>query len=408
MFDPRTITADFPLLSRTVRDGKSIHYLDNAATTQKPQVVIDSLTDFYSQHNGNIHRGVHTLSEEATEMFEGARSKVQKFIGARLPSEIVFTSGTTHGINLVAFSWGRANIKAGDEIVLTEMEHHANLIPWQILAKETGAVLKFIPMGTDFLLDLRNLKGIITEKTKLVCVVHASNFIGTLNDLDEITRRAREVGAKVLVDCAQSAPHLAINVQKLRADFLTFSSHKLLGPMGAGVLYIESETAKDMPPFMTGGGIIDEVSFQESTFQEPPARFEPGTPPVADIIGMGVAIDYLNNFDMSQVLEHERELVKYLFEKFDEIGDITIFGTRDLSKRIGVVAFESKGIHSHDLATVSDEGGVAIRSGQHCVQALHKKLGLADSARASFYLYNTREDVDALIEGILKARKILL
>src|SRR3989344_2284132 len=200
MFDPRTITADFPLLSRTVRDGKTLHYLDNAATTQKPQVVIDSLTDFYTLHNGNIHRGVHTLSEEATEMFEGARSKVQKFIGARLPSEIVFTSGTTHGINLVAFSWGRANIKAGDEIVLTEMEHHANLIPWQMLAKETGAVLKFIPMGTDFLLDLRNLKGIITEKTKLVCVVHASNFIGTLNDLDPITKRAREVEAKVLID----------------------------------------------------------------------------------------------------------------------------------------------------------------------------------------------------------------
>ncbi len=402
-----SLIKDFPIFNRKVGSGKDLVYLDNAATTQKPQVVVDALVDYYQNHNANIHRGVHTLSEEATERYEAVRGKVQKFIGARLPSEIIFTSGTTEAINLVSYTWGRQNINAGDEILLTEMEHHANLIPWQILAKEKQAVLRFIPVTEHGLLDFRNLTALLNEKTKLVAMVHASNFLGTLNDLSPIVKRAKKLGVPVLLDAAQSAPHLPLNVQKLGVDFLAFSAHKMLGPTGVGVLYIKDNIAQGMAPFLTGGGMIKKVSYDKTEFQTPPHRFEAGTPNIAGVIGLGAALDYLEKVGFENLLAHERELVRYLLEKLGEIGGVTVYGSRELELKVGVVSFSVVGIHSHDLATLADEQGVAIRSGHHCAQPLHQKMGINESARASFYLYNSSEDVDRLIEAIKKARKLL-
>lgn len=395
-------------MSRKVAGDQPLVYLDNAATTQKPQVVIEAMVEFYSKHNANIHRGVHTLSEEASQIYEDVRVQAQHFLGARLPSEIIFTKNTTESINLVAYSWGRANIAEGDEILVSEMEHHANLIPWQILAREKGAKLRFIPVTKEGHLDLRNIKGLLTEKTKLLAVVHASNFLGTLNDLDELTKMARQQGTKVLIDAAQSAPHIPINVQKLRADFLAFSAHKMLGPMGVGVLYIKSECQDSMNPFLTGGGMIRKVDFNETTFANPPEKFEAGTPDVAGVMAFGKAIEYLTNVGLDNVLTHERSLVQFLIAKFEEMGDVAIYGPKTAEERVGVVSFSIKGIHSHDLATILDENGVAVRSGHHCVQPLHRKFCINDSTRVSFYLYNSKEDVNRLVEGIKRARALML
>ena len=382
-------------------------YLDNAATTQKPQVVIDAVTDFYTQHNANIHRGVHALAEESTEMYEAVRKQTQDFLHARLSSEIIFTKGTTESVNLVAFTWGREHIHEGDEILLTEMEHHAQLVPWQVLAKEKGATLRFIPVTADGMLDLRNLKGYLTEKTKLVALVHASNFLGTLNDLAPIMKRAKQLEVPVLVDAAQSAPHVKLNVQKMGCTFLALSAHKMMGPTGVGVLYVKQEVLQEMPPFLTGGSMISRVALEESTYQDAPQRFEAGTPNIAGVIGFGAALTYLQGIlETTDLLAHEQELVAYAMEQFTEIGGVTIYGPSDPQHRVGVVSFSVDGIHSHDLATIADEQGVAIRSGHHCVQPMHDILGITDSARASFYLYNTKEDVDVLIESILAARKI--
>lgn len=404
----QSIKADFPILSREVAGGKSLVYLDNAATTQKPQVVIDALVNYYSQHNANIHRGVHTLSEESSQIYEDGRVAVQKFIGARLPSEIIFTKNTTEAINLVAYAWGRSHLREGDEILVSEMEHHANLIPWQILAQEKGASLRLIPVTPEGRLDLRNIKGLITEKTKLLAVVHASNFLGTINDLDELTKLAKQNGTLVLIDAAQSAPHLPLNVQKLRADFLAFSSHKMLGPLGIGVLYIRDDIQSQMPPFLTGGGMIKKVDFLEASFAASPEKFEAGTPDVAGVAGFTAALSYLESVGLEKILAHERQLVDLLLAEFEGMPEVTVYGPQNSRERVGVVAFSVAGIHSHDLATILDEEGVAVRSGHHCVQPLHRKWDLTDSTRASFYLYNSEEDVSRLLSGIKRAQSLLL
>lgn len=408
MLNTESLRKDFPVLTRQVRSGQDLVYFDNAATTQKPQVVIDAVRDYYSQTNANIHRAIHELGEEATEQYEAVRSQTQQLLGAQLPSEIIFTAGTTESINLVAYAWGRINIIAGDEILLSEMEHHANLVPWQQLARETGAKLRFIPVTEEGELDLRNIKGLLTNKTKLLAVVHASNFLGTLNELDELTKLAKKRGAAVLIDAAQSVPHHAVKVNKLRADFLAFSAHKMCGPTGVGVLYVTSERYSQMQPFLTGGSMIKKVDFENSTFADPPQQFEAGTPNIAGVIGFGAALTYLGQFEEGEILRHEQELVAYALKRFEELGSVCVYGPCDPQKRVGVLAFSVEGIHSHDLATVLDENGVAIRSGHHCVQPMHRKLGVNDSARASFYLYNTKDEVDTMIEAIAVAKRLFL
>lgn len=407
MFDAETIRAQFPIFSRTVRGGKRLVYLDNAATTQRPQGVIDELVKAYTTHNANIHRGVHTLSEEATVLFEESRKATQQFVGARIPTEIIFTKSTTESINLVAQAWARPRLKAGDEILLTEMEHHANLIPWQRVAAQTGVVLRFIPVLPEGTFDLRNLSRLLTEKTKLVALVHASNFLGTLNDLTEITKRARGFEVPILLDAAQSAAHLPLHVQKLKVDFLTCSAHKLYGPFGVGILYMKDIHHEACEPFLTGGHMIKEVQFDSATYAEVPDLFEAGTQAIAEVIALQSAFTFIQDIGWESLAEHEKDVTQYLLQQLTDAGAV-VHGRQTTEHRVGVVSFSVPSIHAHDLATVVDQSeGVAIRSGHHCVQPLHRKMGLTDSARASIGVYNTRDDVDALMRGIATARKIL-
>lgn len=401
-FDPAVLRKDFPIFE-TEAHGKPLVYLDSAATSQKPRQVLDRLTLFYETENANVHRGVYDLSEKATAAYEGARDACARFIGARSSRSIVFTRGTTESINLVRFTWGRANISAGDEILVTEMEHHSNLIPWQLLAQETGASLRHLPIDDEGMLRLDLLDEYITNKTKLVALALMSNVLGTINPVRRVADAAHAVGARVLVDAAQAAPHLSFDVNELDADFLAYSAHKMCGPTGAGVLYGREDLLEEMPPFHGGGEMIREVWADHATWNEIPYKFEAGTPNVEQAVGMGAAIEYLEGLGMDAVREHEMELTAYAIQRLDAIG-ATIYGPRSLEDRGGVVSFNLDGVHPHDMSTIVDQEGVCIRAGHHCAQPLMRRLGVPATARASFYVYNTRDDVDVLIEAIEKSK----
>lgn len=402
--DPNVVRKDFPILERTMA-GKPLVYLDSAVTSQKPRQVIEALSDFYENHNANVHRGIYPLGEEATAAYEGAREKVAAFVGAPDPNSIVFTRGTTESINLVAHGWGRKFLREGDEIVLTEMEHHSNIVPWQLCAQDTGAVLKYVPITDDGLLELESVRSTVTERTKLVGVTGQSNVLGTLTPLREIAEIAHDVGAKVLVDGAQFVSHNPVNVSELSVDFLTFSGHKMLGPTASGGLYGRRELLEEMDPFLGGGEMIQEVFPDRSTYKEPPWRFEAGTPAIAQAVGLGAAVDYLEDLGMKNVREHERELVAYALKRLGETG-ARIFGPMDPDLRGGAVSFWFKDVHPHDLATILGQEGVAIRAGHHCAQILMRRLGVPATARASFYVYTLPEEIDALVEALARAEEV--
>jgi cysteine desulfurase/selenocysteine lyase len=408
-FDPVALRADFPILAREVH-GKPVAYLDNAASAQKPRVVIEALVEFYQAHYANVHRGLHTLSEEATAAYEGARDKVALFINAPNRAGVVFTRSTTEAINLVAHTWGRANVGAGERILVTEMEHHSNLVPWQMLAREVGAELAYVSVTDEGRLDLGSLDRLLEGPVKLVAFTHVSNVLGTVNPAQKIVARAHAAGARVLVDAAQSVPHLPMDVQALDCDFLAFSGHKMCGPTGIGVLYGRPELLEEMPPFLTGGGMIKRVGRSEAEWNDLPWKFEAGTAAIAEAVGLGAAVDYLSGVGMETVWAHEQELTTYALERLAEIPGVCVIGPPTVSSkdeggaRAGVIAFTVDTIHPHDLAQVLDGEGIAIRAGLHCAQPLHERLGLNATARASFYVYNTTEEADRLVEGIQKVQ----
>jgi cysteine desulfurase/selenocysteine lyase len=402
MLDVNRIREDFPVLSRRVY-GRPLIYLDNAATSQKPRCVIQALVDYYEAYNSNVHRGVHALSMEATERYEEAREKVARFIGAPSTEGIIFVRNTTEAINLVAHTWARTTIQPGDEVLLTEMEHHSNLLPWQRLAQEKGCKLRFLRVTEEGTLDLSELDGLLNERTRLVAITHMSNVLGTINPVREVTEAARRVGAAVLVDGAQSVPHLPVDVKELDCDFLAFSGHKMLGPTGIGVLYVKRELLEEMEPFLRGGEMVREVWLDRATWNELPLRFEAGTPNIADTIALGAAIDYLQSLGMEQVRRHEAELTAYALQAFRELEEVEVYGPTDLGIRGGIISFYSSEVHPHDLGTFLDREGIAIRAGHHCAMPLMRKLGVPATARASFYIYNTKEEIDLLIQALKKA-----
>lgn len=400
-FDVEKVRSDFPILQRKIGNSPLV-YLDNAATSQKPQQVIDALTDYYTRYNANVHRGVHTMSVEATDAFEAARAKVAKFIGAEHPESIIWTRNISEAINLVAYSWGDANVSAGDEIVVTAMEHHSGIVPWQQLAMRKGAELKIIPRTEDGRLDMKAASELITTKTKMVSTVQMSSVLGTINDMKALGKLAHDNGALILVDAAQSAPHMPVNVNDLDCDFLGFSAHKMLGPTGIGVLYGRPELLEAMPPWMFGGDMILTVSYEDASWNDLPYKFEAGTPNIADAIATGAAVDYLSDLGMENVLAHEEELTAYALKRFAELERIQIMGPTDTKDRGGIISFTHDTIHPHDLGTALDQIGIAIRTGHHCAMPLVRSYDVVAAARASFYIYNTRSEVDALIEGIKK------
>ena len=403
MLNVAHLRQDFPILFRKV-NGRPLVYLDNAATSQKPRQVIQALVDYYEGYNSNVHRGVHTLSMEATDRYEEAREKVAGFLHAPSSECIVWVRNTTEGINLVAHVWGLANLREGDEVVVTEMEHHSNLVPWQEVTKATGATLKLIPVKDDGLLDLSRLDTIITPRTRLVSVIHMSNVLGTINPVKELGKAAHKVGALFMVDAAQSVPHAAVDVQDMDCDFLAFSGHKMLGPTGIGVLYVKPEVVLGLEPFLWGGDMVREVWYDRATWNDIPWRFEAGTPNIADAIALGVAVDYLQALGMKDVRAHEVQLTEYALERLKPLEAVTVFGPRDMNVRGGVVAFDVPGIHPHDLGTALDQEGIAIRTGHHCAMPLTRdRLGLAATARASFYLYNTEEEIDLFVDSLKRA-----
>ena len=386
-------------------NGHPLVYLDNAATSQKPVQVIAELTRYYRDTNANIHRGVHALSQEATEQFEAVRDRVRAFINAPSSAEIIFTRNTTESINLVAHSWARTNMVAGDEVVFTEIEHHSNIVPWQLLRDERGVVLRHIPMRDDGTLDMDVARQVIGERTKLLAITKMSNALGTIVDVESLAELAHEHGALVLVDGAQSVPHLATDVQAMGADFLAFSSHKMLGPTGVGVLWARRELLDAMPPFLGGGDMILTVSLEESSWNDVPHKFEAGTPNIADVIAFGSAIDYLEKLGMAAVRQHERELLGYALDRLADVPGLTLYGPMDVEQRGGVVSFGLDGIHPHDIGQVLDSRGIAIRAGHHCAQPVMQRLNISATARASFYLYNTTDEVDALVAAVGEAAR---
>jgi len=387
---------DFPALHQTVH-GHPLVYLDNAATSQKPYAVIDALRNFYELDNANVHRGIHELSNRATAAFEAARERVARFLNARCAEEIIFTRGTTEAINLVASTWGNRHIKSGDQILLTEMEHHSNIVPWQLLAERTGAQLVFVPVVNDEgLLDLARLDDVFTRKVKLFAMVHVSNSLGTVNQVAQLCARARKLGITTLVDAAQSAGHMSLDVQEIGCDFLAFSGHKVCGPTGIGVLYGRGEILETMPPYQGGGDMIDSVEFQKSTYKTAPHKFEAGTPDISGAIGLHAALDYLDAIGRRKIWEHDCKLGEYAYAQLSALNNIRLFGPK--TGRAGLVSFLLKGIHAHDIVTVADQYGVALRGGHHCTQPLLRKLGVESTARASFYFYNTTAEVDRLVE----------
>jgi cysteine desulfurase/selenocysteine lyase len=404
VFDVELIRRDFPILQRTVR-GKPLVYLDNAATSQKPTAVIDALVEYYERYNANIHRGLHTLAEEATARYEEVRDKVCHFINAPDRESIVFTRNATEAINLVASAWGREYLYEGDEIVATVMEHHSNLVPWQVLAKETGATLRFVDIDDEGRLVREDWQRLISEKTKLVAVTQMSNVLGTINPVREIADLAHEAGALILVDGAQSVAHMPVDVRKLDCDFLAFSGHKMFGPTGVGVLYTRHEVLAGMAPFLTGGHMIGAVSLENVTWNELPWRFEAGTPDIADVIAFGAAVDYLQAVGMDAVRRHDVKLTSYALDVLGQIPNVTLYGPPDAADRGAAVSFNVGSLHPHDVGTVLDSHGVAIRAGHHCAQPLMTRLGISATARASFHIYNRREEIDILAEGIREAAR---
>jgi cysteine desulfurase/selenocysteine lyase len=397
--------ADFPILAREVRPGVPLVYFDSTATAQKPLAVIAAMDTYYRRSNANVHRGIHTLAEEATALYEGARDRVQKFINARSRKEVIFTRNATEALNLVAQSWGRHTLKAGDVIVLTEMEHHSNLVPWHMLAAEKGARLEFIPVTDDGLLDLAAFDKLLALGPKLVSLTHMSNVLGTINPIAEIAAKARAAGATVLVDSAQSVPHFAVDVQVLGVDFLAFSSHKMCGPTGLGVLWGRQELLDEMPPWLGGGDMIRRVYLREFKVNDLPYKFEAGTPAIAEAIGLGAAVDYLTSIGMDAIAGHERELIAYALERLEEVPGVRVYGP-PAEKKGGVAAFTLEGVHPHDIAQVLDRDGIAVRAGHHCAMPLHDRFNLPATARASFYLYNTTAEVDKLIDGLYKVKQV--
>ena len=396
------IRKDFPLFNQS-KNGNSLVYLDSTATTQKPQKVIDAITSYYKKYNANIHRGVYSIAEKATSEFEAVRDRVQSFINAEKREEIIFTKGTTESINLVAYSWGKKYLKAGDEILITEMEHHSNNVPWQFISKSTGAKLKYIPINENGELD--NPQDYITEQTKLVALIHQSNVLGTINPIKEIIQYAHNVGAVVLVDGAQSIPHMPIDVQNLGCDFFVFSGHKMLGPTGVGVLYGNAKILNSMDPFLSGGEMIKDVTMDSVSYNDLPWKFEAGTPNIAQVIGLGAAIDYINYIGLDVIHKQCELLTAYAIKKLSKISGLTIYGKAN--DRGAVVSFNIDGIHPHDLAQLLDQQNICIRVGHHCAQPLLAKFGLTSSARVSFYVYNTIEDIDTLVHGIKKSMLML-
>ena len=404
--DPVALRSDFPILRQEV-NGHPLIYLDSASSSQKPQVVIDALDAYYRDYNANVHRGIYTIGEKATAEYERARAKVGRFINAPDSHEIVFTRNATEAINLVAYSWGRRNISRGDAIVLTEMEHHANLVPWQLLVQEKDGDLEFIPITDDGRLRLEVFEVLLKLRPKLVAFTHVSNTLGTINPVREMAEMAHEAGALVLVDGAQAVPHVPVDVQELGADFYAFSGHKMLGPMGSGALWARRELLEAMPPFLAGGEMIREVHLRRSDWNDIPWKFEAGTPAVGDAIGLGVAVDYLTAIGMDRVREHERQLVDHALEILPaRVPGIELYGPLDPDARGGVVPFNLPGIHPHDVAQVLDRFGIAVRAGHHCTMPLHERLDLAATARASFSVYSTRDDIDQLADGLLEVQKL--
>lgn len=402
--DMMAIRLQFPILSRMV-NGRPLIYLDNAATAQKPQTVIDAVSQYYSEYNANIHRGIHTLAEEATAAYEASRAALQEFIGAASPDEIIFTRGTTEGINLVAYTWGRANIIAGDEIIISEMEHHSNIVPWQILCEERNAVLKVIPVMDNGELSMPAYLDLLTTRTRLVAVTQVSNALGTINPAEEIIRAAHQAGALVLVDGAQSAVHLDINVRDVDCDFFAFSGHKLYGPTGIGVLYGKKELLNHMPVFHGGGEMIKEVTFAHTTYNDLPYKYEAGTPNIADAIALKAAIDFIKKLGRDQIRQHEAALLRYATEQLEAIPGLTIIG--NAKEKASVISFIIKGLHPQDIGILLDNQGIAVRTGHHCTQPLMKRFGIPGTVRASFAVYNTTEEIDVLIAGLHKAIKML-
>jgi len=399
------IRKDFPILERETRKGVRVVYLDSTATSQKPLQVIEAMNDYYRRSNANIHRGVHTLAEEATSMYEGAREKIARFINAASAREIIYTRNTTESINLVAYSWARANLKAGDLVVLTEMEHHSNLVPWHMLQMERGIELDFIPVTQDGLLELETYKSLLDRRPKLVSFTHMSNVLGTINPAAEIIRLGHEAGAIVLVDGAQSVPHLQVDIQALDADFYAFSAHKMCGPTGIGILYGKTALLDSMPPFLGGGDMIKEVKLRSFRANTLPHKFEAGTPAIAEAIGFGAAVDYLTGIGMDKIAAHEHEITEYALERLEEIPGVKLFGP-SADKKGGVAAFTLEGVHPHDVAQILDQDGIAVRAGHHCAQPLHEKFGIPATSRASFYLYNTKDEVDILVNGLYKVKEM--
>ena len=409
-FDAHAIAKDFPILDRTIRDGKRLIYLDSGATSQKPNVVIDAESDFYRLHNAAVHRGAHQLAEEATDAYEGARDIVANFLNAHV-DEVVFTKSATESLNLVSYAMGNAapgnrfHLKSGDSIVITEMEHHANLIPWQQLAARTGAQLKWFSVTEEGRLDLSNIDSLIDSSTKVVALTHQSNVLGTINPLEAITRRAHQVGAVVVLDACQSVPHMPVDVKALDIDFLAFSGHKAVGPTGIGIFWGRTELLAELPPFLTGGSMIENVTMESATWAQAPKKFEAGVPNMAQAVGLGAALNYLTKIGMDSIHRHEVELTSYLLNGLSEIKDLRIIGPKTTELRGGAVSFTLGDIHPHDLGQYLDSQGIAVRTGHHCAWPLTRKLGVPATTRASVYLYNTTDDLDSLIEGVQGAQK---
>ena len=400
--DVERLRNDFPILEREV-NGHPLVYLDNAASSQKPRQVVEAMVDYYYRHHANVHRGAHTLAVEASDLYEGARHKLARFINAPDPASVIFTRNTTEAINLVADSWARHNLNPGDEIIVGVAEHHANLVPWQRAVEERGARLRAVPLTPDHRFDLDAYRELLGERTRLVATWHMSNMLGAINPVREIADLAHEAGALVLVDGAQAAPHMPVDVQELGADFYALSGHKMCGPTGAGALWGRADVLREMPPFLTGGSMIRRVEIEGSSFADIPMRFEAGTPNIAEVVGLGAAVDYLEEIGMERIFEHDRQLLGYALEKMRELDGVSLYGPEG-EDRGGIIAFNVDGAHPHDIATVLDQEGVAVRAGHHCAQPLIRALGTQATARASFYFYNTEEEIDRFVAAVVKAR----
>jgi cysteine desulfurase/selenocysteine lyase len=406
-YDVESLRNDFPILDRRVHDGVPLIYLDSANTSQKPRAVIDSLVEFYERHNSNIHRATHVLGEEATEAYEGARMKVAAFIGAPSADEIIFTKNSSEGLNLVAnvLAWGPRALKPGDEVVITEMEHHSNIVPWQLLCERTGATLRWFGVTDEGRLDLSTIDELINERTKVVSFVHVSNVLGTLNPVALIAARAHTVGALVVLDASQSVPQLPVDVQALGVDFLAFTGHKMCGPTGIGVLWGRRELLEALPPFLGGGEMIETVTMQASTYAGLPHKYEAGTPPIAEAVALGAAVDYLNAIGMPAVAAHERQITAYALEALKGVPDLRILGPTEPVDRGGAISFTLGNVHPHDVAQILDGHGIAVRAGHHCGRPIHQRFGVSASTRASFYLYTTPSEIDALVTGLDAAKR---